>query len=567
MTRTEAETVLTPYIQSIYGFALKHCRVPQDAQDLSQEILLCIFRALLSRDDIVSVPSFIWTAAHHALCNYYRNQSARMTIGIPIDALFDHPAGADEDPAAIMEIQETEQHLYREIAYLSATQRRIIVLYYYENMRQAEIATILGIPVGTVKWHLFEAKRELKKGMETMKNLDTLKFQPIHFAACGFSGSLGTKGNLHDFFRSPLVQNIVYTVKDRDLTAREIAGYLGVSPIYVEGEADYLAKYGFLIKIGEKYRINILLDEPDSAVIQAKEMMYENAARAFAPALFDALCASGLCEDDTIVCCSRIKALREENGRKVPIYENDRNFLMWALIPYITAISGEHLFRETISWKEAVTIRPDGGENICTASVETDAVRKMKHRTHFMEWNGPCWNENDRFLLWSIDSPWSGMRKDNARYGEEASRALSLFCRFFGEDEPAETLFSTEERAWLAEHGYMRTCGKADCEFWESMQIVWIRSKEAKQKLLAIGGAIKEQLWTQLEAWKAPFVRAMLDQTPKHLHKMRMYGLQYLFFSDGWFLLYCIEVLLETGKLQPPTEEQKKSLSTLLIEK
>ena len=59
---------------------------------------------------------------------------------------------------------ETTAKLYREIAYLSSLQRRIVTAYYFEHRKQAEIAEQLKIPVGTVKWHLFEAKRELKKG-------------------------------------------------------------------------------------------------------------------------------------------------------------------------------------------------------------------------------------------------------------------------------------------------------------------------------------------------------------------------------------------------------------------
>ena len=69
----------------------------------------------------------------------------------------------------------------QEIAYLSKLQRRIVIAYYFENHKQADIASELGIPLGTVKWHLFEAKKELKRGMDKMRKASELKFNPVKF--------------------------------------------------------------------------------------------------------------------------------------------------------------------------------------------------------------------------------------------------------------------------------------------------------------------------------------------------------------------------------------------------
>lgn len=42
-------------------------------------------------------------------------------------------------------------------------------------------------------------------------------------------------------------------------------------------------------------------------------------------------------------------------------YRADDNFLLWSLIPYIAALSGENLMDKSISFDEAATLRPDGG--------------------------------------------------------------------------------------------------------------------------------------------------------------------------------------------------------------
>ena len=179
MTREQAETFITEHLRSVFGFALKRCAGVADAEDLSQEILLRVYRTLLLREDIADPERFLWTAAHNALANYYRDR-ARQGIGADVDALAEFLPGED-DVAVAVEQKETADRLQREIAYLSRIQRRTVIAYYYENKKQSEIAEELGIPVGTVKWHLFEAKKELKRGIQTMRPASELKFNPIRF--------------------------------------------------------------------------------------------------------------------------------------------------------------------------------------------------------------------------------------------------------------------------------------------------------------------------------------------------------------------------------------------------
>lgn len=82
--RQDAEKTISAYLKPIFGFALRRCRSPQDAEDLSQEIVLKTYRALLLKDDIENESKFIWTIAHHTLSNYYRD-TAKSMIGISID--------------------------------------------------------------------------------------------------------------------------------------------------------------------------------------------------------------------------------------------------------------------------------------------------------------------------------------------------------------------------------------------------------------------------------------------------------------------------------------------------
>ena len=552
MRRQDAENIITEYLKPIFGFALKRCKSTQDAEDLSQEIVLKAYRALLAKDDVGDAGKFIWTIAHNALCNYYRD-SVTSVIGVPIDEfaeiLADPDAQQDPDGNA-----ETITRLQREIAYLSKLQRKIVIMYYFENRKQADIASELGIPVGTVKWHLFEAKKELKRGMDTMRKTSELKFHPIKFDGYGINGSVGSR-NPDEFFRSSLPQNICYCVRNAAKTVNEIADDLGVSPVYVETEVDVLEEYGFLVKQKDKYLINFCIVEPTAEQLTMQNDMYKQAAELFANDLFDQLTCSGILDDERIFC----NYTQPDSTKDHP--KRDKNFLLWSLIPYIAAWSGEDLIDKSISFDEVATIRPDGGHNIFHASIISDDMVLPEDYVHMKNWCGPMWNEYGGKVLWQIDSEWSdrGDYKGYFVYADDAKRVLSLY------DHEKENLLSKDDYAWLSERGYIKIWGDYDGCFKTAWKLVVLTDKDVQRELLAIGERIKLKYREQFNALKAPYAKAVIDSVPAHLQKIKQFELQYVFHSDGCFLLHCIVTLLNNGKLKLPTEEQRKALTTMII--
>jgi len=166
------------------------------------------------------------------------------------------------------------------------------------------------LPLGTVKWHLFEAKRDLKRGMETMRNASELKFNPIRFELCGTNGSIGAKGGSNNFFRATLPQNIAYLVRSNGKTVNEIAESLGVSPVFIESEVEYLEEYGFLFRQGDQYLANMIIDEPTTEQNLMQSSMYEQAAKLFANELYDELAVSGALNENGVSIPITIRILR-----------------------------------------------------------------------------------------------------------------------------------------------------------------------------------------------------------------------------------------------------------------
>ena len=558
MNRQDAEKIITEYLKPIFGFAMKRCKNVHDAQDLSQDIVLKAFRTLLIKDDIGDVGKFIWTIAHNALSNYYRD-AAKSVIGVSIDEVAEVVA----DPDSVLDDDDNADTVHRlqtEIAYLSKLQRRIVIAYCFENRKQADIAKVLNIPLGTVKWHLFEAKKELKRGMATMRKTSDLKFNPIRFGSFGINGTVGTRKN-SEFFRSTLSQNICYCVRNEYRTINEIADALGVSPVYVEPEVEFLEEFGFLKEQGGKYIVNFIISEPTAELLTMQDAMYKKAANLYANELYDELIASGLIDHPDLWC-----GQTDEPITLTKEYGKDRNFILWSLIPYITAEAGKKLAEDSISFEEVATIRPDGAHNIAHASVASDNMVLPEDYVYKRDLCGPFRYANERHssgpLFWQLDSEWSGRRISvGSEDGERADRVLSL-----EKNEREKGVLSKDEYVWLSELGYIKTNGDYDGHFKSSWQIVTLSSNAINEKLLEIGGRIKEKYKKEFDAIKAPYMQAVLDSVPKHLRKVKEYELQFLCRSDSGFLLHCIVALLNNGKLKLPTEGQKKVLTTLIVQ-
>lgn len=554
MKRQDVENTITEYLKPVFGFALKRCKSIYDAEDLSQEIVLRAYRALLAKEDIADMGKFIWTVAHNTLSNYYRD-AAKSMIGVSIDEVSELIA----DPDSLIDEDDNAELLHRfqiEIAYLSKLQRRIVIAYYFENHKQADIASELGIPLGTVKWHLFEAKKELKRGMDKMRKASELKFNPIKLHYYGVTGSVGTKSP-DEFFRSALSQNVCYCVRNTAKTINEIADDLGVSPVYVETEVEFLEEYGFLQVQKDRYIVNFIISEPSAELLTMQDDMYKRAAELFANDLYDELISCGILDDPDIQCGQTDEPISLTTSPKA-----DRNFILWALIPYIAALSGEKMMDESISFEEVATIRPDGAHNIFHASVVSDEIILPKDYVYMNNWCGPMWNTGDHQMMWQIDSEWSDRApvKERNIFEEHARTIMQFNCE-------NDNLLSKHDYAWLTERGYIKTNGDYDGHFKSAWQIVVLSSDEIRDKLLSVGEHIKKKYRADFDALKAPYAEAVLESVPSHLKKIKEYELQFMFYSDGWFLLHCLKTLLNNGKLKEPTDGQRKSLTTLIVPK
>ncbi|MCH5212710.1 MAG: hypothetical protein J1G06_06830, partial [Oscillospiraceae bacterium] len=372
--------------------------------------------------------------------------------------------------------------------------------------------------------------------METMRNSGELKFNPVKFGLMGFNGRVGTMGGTNNFFRSALTQNIAYCIRREAKTINEIADELGVSPVYVESEIDFLEEYCFVLRNGKKYIANILIDESTPELDMLHHEMYSEGARIIGSDIFDELIKSDIWDMD---------------GLYIP--DNDKNFAMW-IFPFLAAaFGGERMFREraTISFDEVATMRPDGGYNIPIASV-IDTENRFGYQINMDNWCGPYWNGSDKRHIFFIDSEHTGKRFDD-HYIRNVQHDLDLLYSW-----RMGKLLSEDDYAHLSQIGYIRVG-----ENHEVTPRMVIANKSIMKKLVEIGDRVKDRHWDELCELTKKYVDTWLAATPKHLKKTRLFGLQHIFYLDGWLLLYMERQFVGDGRLIVPSEDKRRMMSVM----
>jgi RNA polymerase sigma-70 factor, ECF subfamily len=142
---------------------------PADAEDVVQEAFVSAWRSLPRLRD----PERFDAWFGRILVNTARTHVRRRGSVTPISIDRQTAAGTADlahgrhDPA--LESVASRDALGRAIDRLSIDQRTILALHHLEERPVAQIADVLGIPVGTAKWRLHAARQALERALEAQR--------------------------------------------------------------------------------------------------------------------------------------------------------------------------------------------------------------------------------------------------------------------------------------------------------------------------------------------------------------------------------------------------------------
>lgn len=159
-----------PWLDAVYRFALRLTNGNRDdAEDLVQETFLRAHRSWHQYERGTHARSWLFTICRNAFLHrrdLARNRKERSATELEthLDAIPTEPAGnvGDYDPERNFFHGLIDDEVVAAIDGLPADFKDVLVLSDLGDLRYAEIATVLDIPVGTVKSRLFRARNLLQ---------------------------------------------------------------------------------------------------------------------------------------------------------------------------------------------------------------------------------------------------------------------------------------------------------------------------------------------------------------------------------------------------------------------
>ena len=155
--------------RSVYNLALSILKKKEDAEDVTQEAYLRLWRVASELKLEGSLKLYILRTAHNLALDIIRKNSRRAEVDTVIldsdgefelDIADDSP---DSRPDASYLRKVEKETVQQSIEELPEAARKIIVLRDIEGLSYTEIAAMLGIAEGTLKSKLFRARERLRK--------------------------------------------------------------------------------------------------------------------------------------------------------------------------------------------------------------------------------------------------------------------------------------------------------------------------------------------------------------------------------------------------------------------
>lgn len=145
------------YDRAVYHLAYRTLHNVEEARDATQEAFFKAYRSLRTFKPGAKFSTWIFAIAYHACCDRLARNKRYSNEEMPDKA--DPAPGPEREAIALDEARR----LRAAIDSLPEKYRTVITLYHLQGKQYEEIADVLGLPLGTVKTHLFRAKEHLRK--------------------------------------------------------------------------------------------------------------------------------------------------------------------------------------------------------------------------------------------------------------------------------------------------------------------------------------------------------------------------------------------------------------------
>jgi RNA polymerase sigma-70 factor, ECF subfamily len=167
------EDLVRQHTRRVYGLCFRFTGSGSEAQDLTQEVFLRVFRTLKTfRSTEGSFATWLARVTRNLLIdNYRRTRQERVTDSIEeqLPTIEEAGGAASVRPDHALAGREASEILQATLQKLSPDLREAVILRDLQEMEYREIAEVLRIPEGTVKSRINRGRAELARHLRKLK--------------------------------------------------------------------------------------------------------------------------------------------------------------------------------------------------------------------------------------------------------------------------------------------------------------------------------------------------------------------------------------------------------------
>lgn len=166
---TAFQELVERHKKKVYYLAYDITGNHHDAEDISQEVFIKMFRSLKTFRRDAKMSSWLYQIAVNTSIDSLRRKSPkRQKLMVRLDkaTIKENPPGSGitvVNPEQSAEASILQGHISQALQRISPRERSVFVMRHYNDLKMVEIAEILNVSVGTVKSLLFRAIKKLRK--------------------------------------------------------------------------------------------------------------------------------------------------------------------------------------------------------------------------------------------------------------------------------------------------------------------------------------------------------------------------------------------------------------------
>lgn len=151
--------LLEEHKRILYKVANSYCRTPEDRSDLTQEIVVQLWRSFPRFDDRYRFSTWMYRIAMNVAISYYRSESHRHRRIVPMEESVLEIAAITTEPDSDTDIRELYRFIHDELDELN----KALVILYLDGNSHDTIAEILGISATNVGTRVGRIKQKLRQ--------------------------------------------------------------------------------------------------------------------------------------------------------------------------------------------------------------------------------------------------------------------------------------------------------------------------------------------------------------------------------------------------------------------